>query len=179
MKKTTIGVFVNRSDAEKFINYIHNKVSVPTDDISYVYKNTFGEEKEIDAGDVSSMSTGEGAATGAKTGAVIGALGGIVAVIGLVPGLGPLLVAGPLLATLGVTGAIGATAAGAITGAAVGGLLGALLNLGVGTEKAKVYEDRVMAGDILVAVNSESDQEVEKAMMDHNAIEVETHQVTV
>jgi hypothetical protein len=179
MKKTTIGIFENRSDAEKFINFIHNKFLISHDDISYIYKDIFGNEKEVSTDAVASDTPREGAEKGAKAGAVLGALGGIAAVVGVIPVIGPLLVAGPLLAALGITGAVGATAAGAITGAAVGGLTGALLNLGVGEEKAIQYQDRVLAGNILVSVNSENDKEVQKSMIDHNAMNVETYSPSV
>lgn len=179
MKRTTIGIFADRSEAEKFINFAHNELKVSHDDISYIYKDIFGNKKEVNTEDVASDTMGEGAGKGAKTGAVIGALGGIAAIAGIIPVIGPLFVAGPILAALGITGAVGATAAGAVTGAAVGGLLGALANMGVGQEKAMEYQDRVLAGNILVSVNSEIDGQVESSMQEHGALQVNTYQVTV
>jgi hypothetical protein len=179
MKKTTIGIFAKREDAEKFINYVHNELVVPHEDISYIYKDIFGNEKEVNTEAIASDTPAEGAEKGAKAGAVLGALGGIAAVVGVIPVIGPLLVAGPLLAALGITGAVGATAAGAMTGAAVGGLIGGLLSIGVGKEKAIVYQDRVLAGDVLVSINSEKDIEVESSMREYGAMEVETYTITV
>lgn len=175
MKKTTIGIFAERNDAEKFINEAHTILAVPHDDISYLYKDVLGQEKEVDTREVSGTTTAEGAEKGAKAGAVVGALGGIAAVAGVIPIIGPLFIAGPLVSAIGITGALGTTAAGALTGAAAGGILGALLNLGVAREKAKTYEDRVLSGNILVAVNTEDDRAAEEAMMKYGAMEVDTY----
>ncbi len=179
MKKTIIGVFANREDAEKAINYIHNKFSVRNDDISYIYKNTRNEIKQVDAGSISTNTPKEGATKGASAGAIVGALAGIAATVGVIPIVGPFFAAGPILASLGVVGAVGTTAAGAVGGAVVGGIIGALANLGVGKEKAKRYEDYVVAGNILVAVNAEESAPVESALVGHNAVDVETYAVAV
>jgi len=179
MKKTVIGVFKNRSDAEKAINFIHNKHLIPNDDISYIYRNTNNEVMEVDAGSVSSNTPGEGAKKGASTGAALGALAGIAMVAGVVPVVGPFLAAGPILAALGVTGAVGAAAAGAVGGAMVGGLIGALANMGVGEERAKKYEDEVAAGNILVSVQTDNPTNVQSALVQHNATDVEAYGLTV
>ncbi len=179
MKKTIIGVFTSREDAEKTINYIHNKFSVPNDDISYLYKNTNDEIHEVSASNVSSNTPSEGARKGASAGAVLGALAGIVATAGVIPVVGPFFAAGPILASIGVVGAVGTTVAGAVGGAVVGGLVGALSNIGVGKERAKSYEDQVLAGNVLVTVSAENSKAVESAMIGHNAIDVETYEVTV
>jgi hypothetical protein len=179
MKKTIIGVFANREDAEKAINYIHNKFSVPNDDISYMYRNTKNEIRQVEAADISTNTPREGASKGAGAGAVVGALAGIAATVGVIPIVGPFFAAGPILASLGIIGAVGTTAAGAVGGAVVGGVIGGLVNLGVGKEKAKRYEDYVVAGNILVAVNAEESSPVESALVGHNAVDVETYAVTV
>lgn len=179
MKKNTIGIFESRQDAEKFINRVHNELAIENDEISYIYKNTEGEEVQIDASEISSKTPAEGAEKGAKAGAVIGAIAGIATVAGVIPVIGPLFAAGPVVTALGITGAVGTTAAGAVTGAAVGGLIGALANMGVGKEKAKAYEDAVVAGNILVAVHSDKASEVEAVMIASNAQEVQTYEVTL
>ena len=178
MKVHTIGVFPSRADAERAINEIHN-VGVPNDEISFLYRNEEGKVREVDAGKVSSNTPGEGASAGATTGAVVGGLAGLAVATGILPVLGPLLVAGPLIAALGIGGAVGTTAAGAVTGAVAGGLIGALANLGVGKERAQRYQDRVMAGDILVAVHADESIDVAKAMMRNGAAEAEVFTVKV
>lgn len=179
MKKTIIGVFANREDAEKAINYIHNKFSIPNDDISYIYRNTKDEIKQVEAKDISSSTPAEGAGKGASAGAVVGALAGIAATVGIIPIIGPFFAAGPILAALGIAGAVGTTAAGAVGGAVVGGIIGGLASMGVGKEKAKRYEDYVIAGNILLSVSAENSGPIESAMVGHNAVDVETYTVTV
>lgn len=179
MKKTIVGVFANREDAEKAINYIHNKFSIPNDDISYIYRNTKNEVKQVGAEEISTKTPAEGMTTGASTGAVVGALAGIAATVGMIPIVGPFFAAGPLLASLGIMGAVGTTAAGAVGGAVVGGVIGALAHMGIGKEKAKRYEDYVVAGNILVAINTEDSASVESALVGHNAVDVETYAITV
>lgn len=153
----TIGLFSDRGNAEAAINRLHNELKVPTDDISYIYRNTEGEVQEVDAGDIASKTPVEGAGKGAMVGGTIGAIAGLATVAGILPVIGPLFAAGPLATMLGLTGAVGTTAAGAATGAAAGGVIGALANLGIGTEKAQHYADRVGEGDILVAAHTEHD----------------------
>lgn len=177
MKHFSVGLFPNRSTAEEAINRIHNELKIPTDDISYIYRNSEGEVREVDAGDVASDTPVEGAGKGAAIGGTIGAIAGLATVAGVIPVIGPLFAAGPLAAALGLTGAVGATAAGAATGAAAGGLIGALANLGVGEEKAQHYTDRVYAGDILVSVYSETD--ARPMLIDCGAIEAEVYTVKV
>lgn len=173
MKYLTLGLFATRSDAEKAINEIHNDLSISHDNISFLYKNTNNETKEVDASEVTATTPREGAAAGAAVGGTLGAIAGIAAVVGFIPVIGPIFAAGPLLAALGVTGAVGTAAAGAIAGAAAGGLIGGLANLGVSEERAKIYADRVSLGNVLVAVYSDEDKKVGTAMTKAGAEEVE------
>lgn len=91
----------------------------------------------------------EGATAGATVG---GALGGILmglAATGLVliPGVN-LVAAGPLLAVL----------AGIGGGGAVGGLLGGLLGLGIPEHEAKLVEQGLSQGNVLVGVRAHADR---------------------
>ncbi len=179
MKKTVIGVFAHREDAEKAINRLHNELSIPNEEISYLYRNTEDEIKQVQADKISSDTPGEGAKKGAKAGAIIGALAGIAATAGILPIIGPFLAAGPILTAVGITGAVGSAAAGAVGGAAVGGLVGALVNLGVGKENAQRYEDEVRAGNVLVSVHTESGGDAESILEDSGALSVETYTLKV
>ena len=179
MKHFTIGIFANREDAEKAINTIHNTCNVPNDDISYVYRNTEGEVKEVSAEHIATDTPAEGAGKGATTGAALGALAGIAAVVGIIPVVGPLFAGGALAAALGLTGAVGTAAAGAVTGAVAGGLIGALSHMGVGEERAQRYADRVNAGDVLVAVHAEESEAVRQVFTECGAIETENYGLTV
>ncbi len=97
----------------------------------------------------------------------------MAAAAGIVPIIGSIFVAGPLLAALGIAGAIGTTAAGAITGAAAGGLIGALVSLGVEESAAKRYADRVTAGNILVSAYGEKTNDVVEVMEKNGATDVQ------
>jgi len=172
-------MFSAREDAEKAINRLHNELNIDTSDISYIYRNSEGEVHEVQADDVATSTPVEGAGKGAATGAVIGGLAGLAVVAGVIPVIGPLLAAGPIAAALGLTGAVGTTAAGAMTGAAAGGLLGALTHMGVGTESAQRYADRVSAGDILVAAYADEGIDAQTLLTDAGALDVETYSLTV
>ena len=79
----------------------------------------------------------------------------------------------------GKPGAAATATAGVLTGAAAGGLIGALANLGVGQEKAKQYEDRVMAGDVLVVVHADRDIDVAQELENNGATDVQVFSPTV
>lgn len=97
----------------------------------------------------------EGATAGAGTGLVIGGTLGWLAGIGMlaIPGLGPFIAAGPIMAALG----------GAAVGGTVGGVAGALVGMGIPEIEAKLYEEKVKAGNSLISVHSENSQERQRA----------------
>lgn len=149
MERTIVGIFGSRDHAEMAINDLRS-MGVADADISYVYSSE-GQTVTEDGG---GNHAGAGAASGATTGAVLGAIAGLAVANGILPGLGSLFVAGPIASALGLTGAAATTAAGALTGAAAGGLVGALAGMGVKDEDAKVYEERVKLGGILVTART-------------------------
>ena len=97
----------------------------------------------------------EGAGAGAGSGGLLGGILGWLVGIGVlaIPGAGPFIMAGPIMAALG----------GVAVGAAVGGLAGALIGLGIPEYEAKKYEGKIQAGNILIAVHSESGEETRRA----------------
>lgn len=97
----------------------------------------------------------EGAATGGVAGGVLGgALGWMVGIGALaIPGVGPFIAAGPIMAALG----------GAAIGAGVGGLAGALIGMGIPELEAKLYESKLKAGNVLIAVHTDDREETKKA----------------
>jgi hypothetical protein len=97
----------------------------------------------------------EGATTGAGTGGVLGGALGWLAGIGVlaIPGAGPFIAAGPIMAAL----------SGAAVGAAVGGIAGALIGMGIPEYEAKRYEGKIKAGNILISVHSENNEETRQA----------------
>ena len=151
MAKTVIGVFRNRSDADRADEELRQK--------------GFGR-------DISIIARGEGeragegtVAEGVVTGGTLGGLAGLLAGAGAlaIPGVGPILAAGPI--------------AGALTGAATGGLAGGLIDWGIPEERGRFYEQKVREGNLVAMVKS-SDQKVNEAadtMRRHGAQDVETH----
>lgn len=92
----------------------------------------------------------EGAAGGATAGGIIGALMGAVGTASAIaiPGMN-IVVAGATVSSLAGLGA----------GAATGGLVGALAGAGIPEHEAKIYEDELKEGSILLAVEAEDDDQ--------------------
>ena len=90
----------------------------------------------------------EGATTGGVVGLGLGAGLGWLAGIGAlaIPGVGPFIAAGPIMAALG----------GAAVGTATGGIIGALVGMGIPEFEAKRYDAKVREGSILISVHTES-----------------------
>ncbi|WP_413626654.1 hypothetical protein [Luteibacter sp. Lutesp34] len=90
----------------------------------------------------------EGATTGGVVGLGLGAGLGWLAGIGAlaIPGVGPFIAAGPIMAALG----------GAAVGTATGGIIGALVGMGIPEFEAKRYDAKVREGSILISVHTEN-----------------------
>jgi len=86
----------------------------------------------------------EGATVGVAAGAGAGALWALGIAAHLLPGIGPVVAGGILVSLL-------SSAAGT---AAVGGLVGALIGLGVPEDEARYYESEVTAGRTIVSVQA-------------------------
>lgn len=172
MKKIVFGLFTDTEVADRAINHVHTELHIAKDEISFVYKDKDGQEISGAGDDESDTTTAEGAASGATTGGLIGAAVGLVGVAGLLGPLGPVVVAGPLATFLGITGSAGAVIGTGVAGAAVGGLVGALVNLGVSESQARNYEERVDAGDVLISIHSHRSDEVADILREYNAEEI-------
>jgi uncharacterized membrane protein len=173
MPETVLAVFSNRDNAEMAIEDLQSEGYNPKD-ISIVMRDR--EEAEGVARDTGS-NVAAGAVSGATTGGVVGAITGLLVGIGAIaiPGIGGVLIGGPLAAALGLTGAAATTVSGAATGAVAGGLIGALMGLGVPEEEARVYEERIKAGEIMIAVPTRGrGREVESILSDHGADQIRT-----
>jgi len=171
MAHTTIALFRSKTDAESAIDDLKS-VGADESSISYIYVTGEGEQVSGDGAYHESTGTAvaDGVVGGAATGAVVGAIAGLVVANGVLPGVGTLFVAGPLAASLGLTGAAATTAAGALTGVAAGGIVGAIVGLGATDEEANIYDERIKRGDILVATSSETDAKA--IFLNNNADEV-------
>lgn len=172
MSQVVMGVFTDREDAESALIDLEDE-KFKVSDISIIMKDQ-GQAKEL--AEDTGASTAEGAVSGATTGGVIGGIAGLLIGVGAItiPGIGALLIAGPVAAALGLTGAAATTVSGAITGALAGGLIGALVSLGVPEEDAKVYEERVREGGILlvVPVSDRKSEEVEEILDQNGADQI-------
>ncbi len=92
----------------------------------------------------------EGMGLGSAVGGTVGAVAAAIAAIGtsvMIPGLG-LVIAGPIAAAL----------VGAGTGSAIGSIVGGLVGLGISDEEAKLYEDDIKKGGILIGVKASNER---------------------
>lgn len=95
----------------------------------------------------------EGAGAGSAIGGTLGAIIAGIAAIGtsvVLPGLG-LIIAGPLAAAL----------AGAGAGGLTGGLVGALIGSGIPEERAKIYDEGIRNGGMVMGVNPRNPEDAE------------------
>lgn len=120
-------------------------------------KKEYAEQVETDLDEDDDIGVGEGILGGAVTGGLIGLV--VSAVPLVIAGLPSLIVVGPVAAALGLGGVAATTTTGAVAGAAVGGLVGALDNLGVEREVAKEYETTIQEGGVLLIAEVGADNE--------------------
>ncbi len=181
MKTITLSTFTTREQAEKAINLLHMEYKIENDKISYLYKNTEGEINEVDVEDITQDTVKEGAEKGAHRGAALGAVAGIAAVAVAAPVVGPVLAGGSFAATLAASAAVGATAGSSAVGAVTGSLIGALYSWSFDIEETKEYEDRVLSGDVLVAVSDEDSKsdDVRSVLASCGAKNVKTYDVNL
>ena len=149
--KVVLGIYKTRAAVEGAISALKMD-GFFMNDISVLMPDSPGSQ---DFAHTKGTKAPEGAATGASTGAVIGGTLGLLAGIGAlaIPGVGPLIAAGPIMATL----------AGAGIGGSVGGVSGALIGLGIPEYEAKRYEGYIKEGGILLSVQTEDSDEVDRA----------------
>ena len=167
-KKLILGTFTNQNDAQDAIKDLENQGYNPKEDISFVSTDKSTNESMAES---TGAKVAGGAASGAGIGAAIGGGLGLLIGIGSIVVPGGFLIGGPLVAALGLGGAAATTASGALTGAFAGGLIGALVGLGVPEDQAKVYDESVKSGNILVTVpvRNDNDQQVMNTFKMHNA----------
>lgn len=163
MSQFIAGLFTDSKGAGETIAELKNKGY--TEDISVISKDYDGLEVDTNTHQIK-QDLSEGTVAGAATGAAIGALGalltGLTAIT--VPALG-IFIAGPIAATL----------TAAATGAVVGSVAGLLIDMGIPEEKAKLYDQQVLAGETLVAVTADEDRagEVIQVLSNHGATSIE------
>lgn len=121
-------------------------------------EGTFQEQTE-------ESKAGEGAVAGAAVGLGAGALWGLGIVAGALPAIGPVIAGGALAA-------IAASAAGT---AVAGGLIGALIGLGIPEHEAQYYHDEFRQGRTVVTVRATGEDAIRaRQILDHaNAYDYE------
>jgi uncharacterized membrane protein len=131
------------------------------DAIAQLKGQGYGDEISVvskDGSDTTAHTIDEPVADGAATGAAVGGvMAGAAALLAgatslVLPGVG-LLVAGPLATAL----------TSAAAGAATGGIVGTLVDAGIPDNTAQEYENRISAGETLVAVDTDETQHEEVA----------------
>lgn len=160
MTKKLIGVFHSGDEVVSVVKALKNQ-GYTSDEISIIAKDD-REVKSINA--ETDTSTESSVVTGATTGGVLGGVAGLLAGLGAltIPGIGPFLAAGPIAGALG----------GAVLGASAGGLTGALVDMGIPEDEAKVYNDYLERGDILVFVEAREGRymDVYDTYRQHNSV---------
>lgn len=142
-----------------------------SDDVSVLMSDDtrtrhFGDVKpgsEFKSGTKAAEGAGVGGAAGLGVGAALGALLAAATSIAI-PGVG-LIVAGPLAGAL----------AGAGAGGAAGTLLGALIGAGIPEERAKVYDDGIRKGGIVLGTRARDEahaRELERDFTTHGGRDV-------
>lgn len=162
-------MFRDRNSAERAYNSLHER-GYTQDDVDLVMSDDT-RKKYFDKDETVETELGnkalEGAGTGSAIGGTLGAIAGVIAAAGtslLIPGLG-LVIAGPLAAGL----------AGAGAGGLTGGIIGALVGRGIPEERAKVYDEGVRNGRIVMGVRPRNDEDatyLEQQWKDYEGEEV-------
>ena len=144
------GLYDSPEHAGRAYNDLTTKHGYKADDVSVLMSDDtrqrhFGDVKpgtEFKTGSKAAEGAGVGGAAGISVGAVLGGLLAAATSIAI-PGIG-LIVAGPL------AGAI----AGAGAGGAAGTLIGALIGAGIPEERAKVYDEGIRGGGIVLGTRA-------------------------
>jgi len=151
-KNTAVfGIYHTREAAEEAVDALRRAHFRNTDISALFPDNTGTKDFAVEKG----TKAPEGASTGAASGAVAGGVLGWLAGIGLlaIPGIGPFIAAGPIMAALAGAGALGT----------VGGIVGALVGMGIPEYEAKRYEGRVKNGGILLSVHCDDHDWVKRS----------------
>ncbi len=138
--------FKTKQAAEHTLNKLEN-IGVNDSQISIIATDeTRGKSFNMDENTKMPEGAAAGATIGGLAGTVLGALSTAAAMT--IPGLN-LVVAG------GIVSALAGLGAGAVTG----GLIGALTGLGIPEHEAKIYEDEIKNGSVLMVVDTENDEQ--------------------
>lgn len=159
-----VGMFENTRDVDQAVEAL-NKAGFTKAQIGVIARRGVLKEK------TSLTTTTEiGAIAGGALGGVGGLLVGLNVVTLAIPGIGEVVAAVDLLTVLG------AALLGAGIGAIGGGIVGALVGLGLPEHEAHVYAEGVKRGNILITVQAPAERmpEVTGIFRQANAVDVST-----
>jgi len=146
MTSLVTATFKTRTAAESALSSLE-ALGITDEQVSLIVTDeTRGNSFNIETG----SKLDEGAAAGATAGGIIGAILGSLATATAItiPGLN-VVVVGSAVSILAGLGA----------GAASGGFVGALVGAGINEHEAKIYEDEIKNGSVLLAVKAENDDQ--------------------
>lgn len=152
-KRVLTGMFNDRQSTEKAYNTLHER-GYSDDEINLIMsKDTRKRDYDEESSERTEIGTkaAEHAGKGSAIGGSIGAIAGVIAAIGtsvVIPGLG-ILIAGPLAAGL----------VGAGAGGLAGGVIGALVGSGIPEARAKLYEDGIKEGNVVITVTPKNEED--------------------
>src|SRR5689334_7603944 len=112
-------------------------------------KKYFDDDVTSDLGGKAMKGADAGGAIGGTLGAILAALAAVGTSLAI-PGLG-IVIAGPIAAAL----------AGAGAGGLTGGVIGALVGAGIPEDRAKLYDEDIRKGGIVMGVNPRSEEDAE------------------
>jgi hypothetical protein len=147
------GTFRDRENAERAYNSLGSR-GYSKDDVNLLMsddtrKKYFSDDADTKLGSKALEGAGAGGAIGGTVGAILAAVAAVGTTLAI-PGLG-IVIAGP----------IAAAPAGAGAGAATGGLIGALVGAGIPEDRAKLYEQDIKNGGIVMGVNPRTPEDAE------------------
>jgi len=148
-----LGLFSNREEAEQALTELKSS-GFPMDKVSVVARDageSVGDTQTIAQVGDKNLDTGAGVVADTLTNSALATV-----LVGLgslaIPGIGPMIAAGTLGASL-----VAGVASTGVAAAAFGGVVKALTDLGIPEETARIYTDRLRAGDYLVVVDGAED----------------------
>ena len=166
-QKTVTAIYENKDEAKFAIHYLKNK-GIDINKVSILgAEDSIDEDMNMDF--ESEQSISEKGANGAAVGAAIGAsvLGLTTFTAATLTGGAALLGAGPLIAAL----------AGATAGATAGGLMGGFVGIGIPEVEARIIEEKLGEGHIVLGVQVDSDgaEQVKEALVNTKGDRVVAH----
>ncbi len=139
--RTVVGLFDSMEEASRAADQLRAE-GISSDSINIIAGNESNRYDSYVNRDAGTKDAASRAGTGAAIGGGLGLVAGLVALA--IPGVGPVIAAGPIATAL----------AGAAAGAATGGLIGGLTAAGVSESDARLYENRIRSGGVLVTVRT-------------------------